>query len=313
MEDWDLQDNSKTTNIGQTIGRRLGEQVGQLFDSFMSIYRELYQKKYSSPSEIQEKFKDGNAPLFTEKQANNIFNKLNSVQTGGGRDSIVNESVQKLIDILAGIDTGGSVDPRIQQTIQSIQAFIRASLPLVFTLNTLEKSPLFGELVGSALDITAASLPIFASISQTQTPVVVGLLPLPYASTVGLVAGWLFSFFFLFTAMLIGLSRKDFSAAVEATAGMIPVLGPVAMRTVSSADRTATKLRNRAEKVYQSIQNVYGKISNAIDTAQKVASGDIPSISPTRFPQTAGTFKTLKRKQRNKRKWTRRSRMSKKH
>lgn len=308
MGDWDLQRVPERSNIGQVIGKRLGEQIGQLFDSFMSIYRELYQKKFSSPSEIQEKFKDGNTPLFNEKQANNIFNSLNSSQSGGGeeRDSIVNETVQKIIDLLAGINTDGPVDPRIQKTIEAIQIFIRSSLPFVFTLNTLEKSPLFGEIVGSALDITAASLPIFASISQTQTPALVGLLPLPYASTVGLVAGWLFSFFFLFTAMLIGISRRDFSAAVEATAGMIPVLGPVAMRTVSSVDRTATKLRNRTEKIYQSIQNVYGKVTNALNTAQKIANGEIPS-------QVAGNRKTFKKRLRNKRKWTRRSMMSKKH
>lgn len=309
MGDWDLQTIPERSNVGQTIGKRLGEKMGELFDSFMSIYRELYQKKYSSPSEIQEKFKDGGVPLFNEKQASNIFTSLK--QTGGGNgDSIVNETVQKIVDLIAGIDTGAPPDPRIQQTIESIQLFVRSSLPFVFTLSTLEKSPLFGDLIGSALDITAASLPIFASISQTQTPALVGLLPLPYASTVGLVAGWLFSFFFLFTAMLIGISRRDFSAAVEATAGMIPVLGPVAMRTVSSVDRTGTKLRNRAEKVYQSIQNVYGKITNAIDTAQNIANGEVPRLPS---PQIAGRFKTLKRKTRNKRKWTRRSQMSKKH
>jgi hypothetical protein len=176
----------------------------------------------------------------------------------------------------------------------------------VFTLSTLENSPLFGEMIGAALDVTAAALPVFASISQTQTPALVGLLPLPYASTVGLVAGWVFSFFFLFTAMLIGISRKDFSAAIEATAGMIPVLGPVAMRTVSSADRTATKLRNRAEKVYTSIQKVYGNVTNAVDTARKMANGEIPSEL-----LSGGSRKTLKRIRhtiRNKRTWKRKSR-----
>ena len=131
---------------------------------------------------------------------------------------------------------------KIQETMEKIQLFIRTSLPAVFTLNTLEKSPLFGDILASALDITAAALPVLASVSQTQTPILVGLLPLPYASTVGLVAGWIISFFFLFTAMLIGISRKDFSAAAESTAGMIPVLGPVAMRTVTAGDRTGTSI-----------------------------------------------------------------------
>ena len=133
MGDWDLQNIPERSNIGQTIGKRLGEQVGELFDSFMSIYRELYQRKYSSPSEIQEKFKDRGIPLFNAKQAGNIFNRLNPRQTGGGneRDSIINESVQKVIDLLAGIDVDGPPDPRIQQTIQAIQGTIRASLPVV--------------------------------------------------------------------------------------------------------------------------------------------------------------------------------------
>ena len=306
MGDWNLQANPESTNIGQAIGRRLGQQVGELFDSFMSIYRALYARKFSSPSEIQNQFRNGHAPLFTSQQATSIYNKLQ--QTGGGndRDSVVNEAVQNILNFIAGMDAGGPPDPRVQQTMQAIQAFVRGSLPFVFTLSTLENSPLFGEMIGAALDVTAAALPVFASISQTQTPALVGLLPLPYASTVGLVAGWVFSFFFLFTAMLIGISRKDFSAAIEATAGMIPVLGPVAMRTVSSADRTATKLRNRVDKIYTSIQKVYGNVTNAVDTARKMANGEIPSEL-----LSGGSRKTLKRIRhtiRNKRTWKRKSR-----
>lgn len=312
MEDWDLQNTPERSHIGQILGKRLGEKVGELFDLFMSIYRVLYQKKFSSPSEIENTFQNNGKPLFTSRQASNVFRSLNREQQGGGnKDSIVNETVQRIIDLLAGIDAGGAGSPQIQQTIEAVQLFIRSSLPFVFTLNTLEQSPLFGELVGAALDVTAASLPIFASVSQTQTPILVGLLPLPYASTVGLVAGWLFSFFFLFTAMLIGLSRKDFASAVEATAGMIPVLGPVAMRMVGSVDRTATKLRNRAMNIQESIRKVYGNFLDALNTAEKIATGQPPV--PIKI-QGGSTRKTFKRNTRRHRKWTiRQSRMSKKY
>jgi hypothetical protein len=311
--DWNLQ-SIPETGMGEKIGKRLGIQVGQLFDSFMSVYKELYQKKFDSPSQLQEHFRDGEDALFTPSQAQNIYNRTSGVQLGGqvGRDSVINESVQKIIDMLSGIDVSGPPDPRVTQTLQAVQAFIRSSLPFVFTLSSLEQSPLFGDILASALDITAAALPVFASISQTQTPALVGLLPLPYASTVGLVAGWLISFFFLFIALLIGLSRKDFAAAVEATAGMIPVLGPVAMRTVTAVDKTATKLRNRVDKVYASVQKIYGNISKSLDTAQRISEGEIPSALST--VQTAGRrpFKTLKKSLYNIRKWKRTRRRSKK-
>ena len=284
---WNLQ-SIPETGIGEKIGKRLGIQVGQLFDSFMSVYKELYQKKFDSPSQLREHFRDGEDTLFTPSQAQNIYNRTHGVQLGGqvGTDSVINESVQKIIDMLSGIDVSGPPDPRVTQTLQAVQAFVRNSLPFVFTLSSLEQSPLFGDILASALDITAAALPVFASISQTQTPALVGLLPIPYASTVGLVAGWLISFFFLFIALLIGLSRKDFAAAVEATAGMIPVLGPVAMRTVTAVDKTATKLRNRVEKVYASVQKMYGNVTKSLDTAQRIAEGEIPSALST--VQTAG-------------------------
>lgn len=312
MESWNLQD----TQEPSTIGQRLGKEAGKVFDSLMSIYRELYSRSFSSPTEIQQHFKNGSSDLFTPEQSESIYRKLEtpSRQMGGSRDTVINDAVNKILDMISGVDTS-SPDPRVGQTIQAIQFFIRSNLPLVYTLNTLENSPLFGDLLGASLDITAASLPLFASISQTQVPILFGLLPLPYASTVGLVAGWLISFFFLFLAMVIGVSRRDFSSAVEATAGMIPVLGPVAMRLVSSGDRTATKLRDRMGRIQESIRKVYGSAANAVDTAQKIANGELPS--QLKSPQVAG-YKTLKSRLRVKHKklgWktAKKYRRSKKH
>ncbi len=266
---WNYDDNHPSSTYGQIVGKRLGEEAGKAVDRIIDVYRVLANTKFTSPGELRNSFFDGDNPLFSETQSQNIYKQLQQKTGGGSRDgSVLNNISQQLIDMISGTYVAGPVDPRLTNLIAAVQTFVRGALPFVFVLHTLEQAPMFGELVGTALDITAATLPVAATAIQSQTPALVGLIPLPFAGPVGIGLGWLFSFFFLWVAMVIGLSRKDFSAAIEATAGMIPVIGGTAMRAVASADKVATKLSARAQKIYDSIQEVYGNVSGALSGFQ---------------------------------------------
>jgi hypothetical protein len=154
---------------------------------------------------------------------------------------------------------------------------IRAIIPFIFILDTLENTPLFGDLIGAALDVTAAVLPVMASTIQTMTPSIVGLIPVPLAGTLGIVLGWLFSLFFLCLAMVIGISRKEFAAALEATAGMVPVIGPALSRGVKAVETVGTKFYNRADKIAASISKAFGSLQGAVSKVQSTV-GSLPSI-----------------------------------
>ena len=154
---------------------------------------------------------------------------------------------------------------------------IRMIIPFIFILDTIENTPLFGDLVGAALDVTAAVLPVMASNIQTITPGLVGLIPVPLAGTLGIVLGWLFSLWFLWLAMVIGISRKEFAAALEATAGMVPVVGPALSRGVKAAETVGTKFYNRADKISASISKAFGSLQGAIAKVKSTASS-LPSL-----------------------------------
>jgi len=241
---WSYDGPHSPTMFGNIVKKYLGVEGEISVNRFLSMYNELLSKK--SPQEILEHFYMDGQPIFTPEQSESIYKAIHT-QSGG---SVIDNIGNSVVDTITG--QGGPPNPAIQKTIETIQLFIRQMLPYVFILQTLEYSPLFGDLIGAALDVAAATLPVIATAIQNQTPAIVGLIPLPYAGTIGIVLGWLFSFFFLWIAMVIGVSRRDFSSAVEATAGMIPFVGGTAMKVVSAADRVSTKLLQRYAKIMNS-------------------------------------------------------------
>jgi hypothetical protein len=246
----------------------------------ISAYEALYKGKFKSAEDIRRAFTKDGQPLFTSAQAASVFRKIQPINTqkgGAPVDSILNDSIRKAIDSAAGISEPGPPNPGIQATIKTVQMVIRIIIPFVFILDTLENTPLFGDLIGAALDVTAAVLPVMASTIQTMTPGIVGLIPIPLAGTVGIILGWLFSLWFLWLAMVIGISRKEFAAALEATAGMVPVIGPALSRGVKAVETVGTKFYNRADKIAASISKAFGSLQGAVSKVQSTV-GSLPSI-----------------------------------
>jgi len=280
MVRWELNVKHPSTSFGQIVERHIGTADAQNMDSMISAYEALYKGKFKSAEDIRRSFTKDGEPLFTPEQAASVFRKIQpmTTQKGGEQiDSIVNMAARKGIDLAAGISEPGPPNPGIQAAIKTIQMVIRIIIPFVFILDTLENTPLFGDLIGAALDVTASVLPVMASNIQTMTPGIVGLIPIPLAGTVGIILGWLFSLWFLWLAMVIGISRKEFAAALEATAGMVPVIGPALSRGVKAVETVGTKFYNRADKIMASISKVYGSLMGAINKVKSTVSS-LPSI-----------------------------------
>jgi hypothetical protein len=255
----------------------------------ISAYEALYKGKFKSAEDIRRAFTKDGEPLFTPEQAASVFRKIQPMTTqkgGAPVESILNDSIRKAIDSAAGITPPAPANPAIQAGIKSAQLMVRAIIPFIFILDTLESTPLFGDLIGAALDVTAAILPVMASTIQTTTPGIVGLIPIPLAGTVGIILGWLFSLWFLWLAAVIGFSRKEFAAALEATAGMVPVIGPALSRGVKAVETVGTKFYNRADKISTSISNAYGSLMGAVQNAKNTL-GSIKVNSPTKLPSMA--------------------------
>ena len=289
MVRWELNSKHPSTSFGQIVRRHITAPDAQNVDNMISAYEALYKGKFKSAEDIRRSFTKDGEPLFTPEQAKSVFQKIQpmTTQKGGEKiDSILNDSIRKAIDSAAGITPPAPPNAALQAGIKSTQLMIRAIIPFIFILDTLENTPLFGDLIGAALDVTAAALPVMASTIQTMTPSIVGLIPIPLAGTVGILLGWLFSLFFLWLAMVIGISRKEFAAALEATAGMVPVIGPALSRGVKAVETVGTKFYNRADKISASISKAFGSLQGAVQNAKSTL-GSIKIDSPTKLPSMA--------------------------
>ena len=280
MVQWELHSKHPATSFGKIVRRHVSAPDAQNVDSMISAYEALYKGKFNSAEDIRRSFTKNGQPLFTPEQAASVFRKIQPMTTqkgGAPVDSILNDSIRKAIDSAAGITPPAPMNPAIQGGIKSMQMIVRMIIPFVFILDTLENTPLFGDLIGAALDVTAATLPVIASTVQTMTPGIVGLIPIPLAGTVGIFLGWLFSLWFLWLAMVIGISRKEFAAALEATAAMVPVIGPALSRGVKAVETVGTKFYNRADKISESISKAFGSLQGAVAKVKSTASS-LPSL-----------------------------------
>jgi len=297
MGQWELHDKHPSTSFGKIVKRHIGAADADNVDRMLSAYETLYKGKYKSPEDIRRSFTKDGQPLFTPVQAKSVFRQIKKHQTGGeaehkGIGSIFNKFGSDLVDMAAGITQPAPPNAAVQGAVKSVQLFIRMIIPFVFVLDTLENIPLFGDLIGASLDVTAATLPVIASNIQTFTPALVGLIPLPLAGTVGIFLGWLFSMWFLWLAAVIGMSRKDFGAALEATSGMVPVIGPALMRGIKAVETVGTKFYNRADRISESISQAYGSLMGAVENAKNTvssmaASSNLKMPSASDIKQTA--------------------------
>lgn len=294
MGQWELHDKHPSTSFGKIVKRHIGAADADNVDRMLSAYEALYKGKYKSAGDIRRSFVKDGQPLFTQEQAKSVFRQIKKHQTGGERvESILNSMISTGVDVAAGITQPPPPNAAVQGATKSIQMFIRMIIPFVFILDTLEDIPLFGDLIGASLDVTAATLPVIASNVQTFTPAIVGLIPIPLAGTVGIFLGWLFSLWFLWLAAVIGASRKDFAAALEATSGMVPVIGPALMRGVKAVETVGTKFYNRADRISASISQAYGSLMGAVENAKNTVSG-MAASSNMKMPSIASIKQTAK-------------------
>ena len=311
------------------VAKHLPDKVDE-YKFRMGVFEDLMNRKFASPEELRQHF----GSTFTPSQAKNIWTSL---QTKGG---VVNDEV----DFISPA-TSSAIDGLLSIFIPEVRLPIKTALGFVFILSYVESLPIFGQLVAAAFDMTAAVLPIIAVNFQNFTPLVVGLIPVPYANLIGVAIGYVFSAFFLWMAILMGISRQQFGSAVEATAGLIPVVGPTAMNWVAKANFTAAKLNQRRKKVMESVSQTLGLLGQIVDSTltpalqaldsqvqqaaqkasdvasvardvQDVAKGQLANLrqkadlARTQVPPPAAARKKFTRRTRRKKQW-RRTRKSK--
>lgn len=189
------------------------------------------------------------------------------------------EEIQADIDRLINFDPAESISPTVKPILNTglsvlipeVRDRVKKFFGLFFLMGSLEKLPIFGPLIQSALDVSTAFTPALAATIQNMLPNIVGLAPIPYAALIGEAAGYVFSSAMMFFTLMTQVSRGEFLEALEAGAGLVPVLGTTLMMYVNKGKKVYDKLMASRERVLVSLAQIKGLILYLLPMISKKA------------------------------------------
>lgn len=191
-------------------------------------------------------------------------------------------------------------------TSPAAQGVLRSLFAVLFFVSYLEKLPVFGRILSAGLDIMLAGGKMLTKTLQRNIPPALGLLPIPYASMVGLMFAALLGMMIWPLIALVALSRQDFTMAVESMVRIIPPpFGDTIADLFLEGNRAIAKLNDKREKLVEDIKqalefvtNTFGEVSDAIKDGATSFQNQLPA--PTPVP-TGG--QRLSRRRRGHSKW----------
>jgi hypothetical protein len=203
-----------------------------------------------------------------------------------------------------GGDSSDFIGPQLTAFIESAQndpeqfrAILASFFSLVFVMNRIENIPAIGSILGASLDLMLMGGKMLTKTVQSVLPPMVGLLPIPYASTAGLVMAAVFGMIAWPIISLISLSRQDFAAATEAYARAIPPpFGDILANTFVEGNRAVAKVNEKRVKLSEDLSKAFTMISEASGTLMQGAREDLQKLSletkraGTTPPPTQGGF-----------------------
>ena len=136
---------------------------------------------------------------------------------------------------------------------------IQTILGFLFVLSTVEDIPMVGNLLSVSLDVATSGGRILMKSLQKVVPVLVGLIPLPYTSLLGLVLVAMLGLFVWPLLAMISFSRQDFTGAMDSLLRVIP---PPMGETVAEAFLT---VNTTAGRVGASANKFTGELVGGVD------------------------------------------------
>ena len=134
------------------------------------------------------------------------------------------------------------------------QVVVRLLFMVLFFLSYLENIPVVGSVLSAALDIMLAGGRILVKTVQKSLPPMIGLIPLPYTSLLGIVLASVFGMFVWPILAIVSFSRQDFTSAIESFIRVVPPpMGDALADAFLDANRTVYKLNEKRKKLTEDI------------------------------------------------------------
>lgn len=204
------------------------------------------------------------------------------------------------------------------------QVVVRILFTVLFFLSYLENIPVVGSILSAVLDVTLAGGRILIKTIQKALPPMIGLIPLPFMSIVGIAIASAFGLILWPILAIISFSRQDFTSAIESFVRVIPPpMGDALADAFLDANRTVYKLNEKRKKLTEDVVNGLQTVmslgdnvgAKVVDGAKKLtaelkALPAVPELpaTPTPAPETqpvslGGRRHRLSRKKRTETKW----------
>jgi len=151
---------------------------------------------------------------------------------------------------------------------------------VVFFISYLEKIPLFGSILSASLDVILAGGKTLVKSVQSVLPAAIGMIPLPYASMVGIAMAAIFGMIVWPIFAIISLSRQDFVAAIESYIRMIPPpIGDMLANTFLEGNRAVARIDEKRIKLGNDIANALNQISQLADSVSSAMKEGFESLA----------------------------------
>lgn len=171
-----------------------------------------------------------------------------------------------------GGDSGDFIGPQISAFVDAVKnnpdvfrTMLASLFSAVYILDSAEHLPGFGSILGASLDVMLMGGKVLTRSIQAGLPVLVGLLPIPYASMAGLGMAAVFGMIAWPMIALVSLSRQDFATATDAYIRAIPPpFGDMLANVFTEGNRAAGKINARREQLGEDLAAAFKMISESL-------------------------------------------------
>jgi hypothetical protein len=195
----------------------------------LSLHRFMKEHARLTSAQLASRIVERGKPLYTAEEIDQMRRRM--AQRGGDGSGGSGEILDQLATRL------GSMANPFPPNWDRLFA-------LVFALKTLEEIDIVGPFLSAAMDSITLSLPVIAEVVGSGTAFLLALAPVPYASIAGDLVGYAISALFIFVAVFMNVSRKQFGSAFKVVLELVPFLG----EALSDAARNFEILYARYEK-----------------------------------------------------------------
>ena len=209
-------------------------------------------------------------------------------------------------------------------TSPAARGVLMSVFAVVFFLKYLESTPLFGSILSATLDLMVMGGKMTVKSVQKTLPPLIGLIPLPYTSMLGLAAAALFGMLIWPIIGLVSLSRGDFTAAIESFIRVIPPpMGDIIADLFLEGNRAVARLDEKRKKLTDDLVNAFTMLAEMASSISKQAQEGFqeltksiqevpkptmptipkPTVPTIPNPVTAGKRHRFSRRVRKNKKW----------